>query len=181
MTMWHRMRMGLAFLVHKRTISMAQDGLSLQLRTVGAVWLRNVKQISPNINSDSEAICWCLKQGNTTARQVKTDGWAQRLPDDAAVSPYPSTASIQRTEDHHVGEGLWKLAELTRNLDGKLWVASGKGQVLIESGKEIASDSRINWSGVAIELEIVVSADYQPTPEQQAGIERLASRIGFES
>lgn len=147
----------------------------------GRGMLKNVQRISPDINSDSEAISWCLQRGNTTARRVKTGDWAQRLPDDAVVSPYPSTVPIQRNEDHHVGEGLWKLAELTRNLDGKLWVASGKGQVLIESGKEVASDSRINWLGVAIELEIVVSADYQPTPEQQAGIERLARRIGFES
>jgi hypothetical protein len=144
----------------------------------GCGMLRNVRQVVPNLASHAEAIAWCLVRGNTTARRG-SDGWEQRLPDDATISPYPPSAATRSQEDHHIGEGLWKLAELTKNLDGRLWVTSGDGQVLLESGKQTVSNSRMNWSGVAIELELVVAADSQPTAQQQAGIERIAQRVGL--
>ncbi len=146
----------------------------------GRGMLRNVRRVLPDMTSHAAAIKWCLERGNTTAGNVDSDGWAQRLPDDAGISPYPTTAKVRRNEDHHIGEGLWKLAELTKSLGGKLWVATGDGEVLLKSHQEIEGGNRINWTGVAIELELTVSSDYQPTPAQQSGIEQIASRLGWE-
>ncbi len=156
------------------------DGRRLEFAIVdsGCGMLRNVQTINPTESSHAQAIEWCLKRGNTTARS-SYDPWAQRLPEDAVVSPFPMQTSVRHSEDHHIGEGLWKLAELVRGLDGKLWVASGDGQMLVQSGHEKCGLSRINWTGVAIEVELTIAADNRPTAAQREGIERVARRVGI--
>ena len=72
----------------------------------GRGMLRNVRELFPEVESHPEAIAWCLKRGNTTARN-ESDPWAQRLPDDAMVSPFPGNTRPESREDHHIGEGLW--------------------------------------------------------------------------
>ncbi len=138
----------------------------------------NVQRLHPDMGTHTEAVQWCLARGHTTVRKIE-DPWAQRLPDDAIINPFPTARRASDLENHHVGEGLWKLAELVRGLQGELWVLSGDGQFTLKNGQERTESCRVEWHGVAIEFELVVSHDSRPTPEQQAGIEALAGRIGL--
>jgi len=144
----------------------------------GCGMFANVKRVIPSIETDHDAIKWCLKKGNTTARP-RSDNWAQRLPEDCQINPYPDTVSTFVNEDHHIGEGLWQLKELVRQLNGGLWVWSGFGEYCYNSDKEESKDCRIDWQGVALEFEFTIPAGGQATPEQQDGLEALARRIGL--
>lgn len=152
--------------------------IQFAIADAGQGMLRNVQRIKPALQSHQEAVNWCFQRGNTTARRVE-DPWAQRLPEDAVCNPFPSAQRYSELENHHVGEGLWKLAELVRGLRGGLWILSGDGQFRYENGQEWNDTCPIQWHGAAIEFELVVPHDNRPTPEQQAGIEALAGRIGL--
>lgn len=152
--------------------------IQFAIADAGCGMLQNVHRVDPSIVTDMSAIEWCLSKGNTTARN-KQDTWAQRLEEDAVVSPFPASVSTFTTDDHHVGEGLWQLGQLIENLQGSLWVLSGIGEYCYKSQKNSTRTSRIDWNGVAIEFEVVIPADSQPSPEQRIGLESLAKRIGL--
>lgn len=153
--------------------------IEFAIADAGCGMLKNVQSVVPEINSACDAIQWCLQKGNTTAQNRKDEEWVQRLPEDARWNPFGDTVAVRSTENHHIGEGLWRLSELVRSVDGNLWIASGDGQYRCVSGKEQTAQNRFNWSGVAIEFELTVIPGRGPSLEQQQKLERLAERIGL--
>jgi len=126
-----------------------QRRVEFAVADLGRGMLSNVKKILPNMESDLKAIQWCLKKGHTTAGAV--DKWAQRIPGDSIGSPIPGPVYYADTENHHAGLGLYQLRKLVRFFQGKLWIWSGKTQILIHGGKlEILPNSAGNWDGVVI-------------------------------
>lgn len=121
----------------------------------GCGMLKNVRTINPSIQTDPEAIGWCLKRGHTTAKYTG-DGWEQRVPEDMVAFPFPVSTSRVTSEDHHIGEGLWALSELIRITQGALWILSGAGEYRYLNEEVRLAESQITWPGVAIEFELIV-------------------------
>ncbi len=92
-------------------------------------------------------------------------------------NPYGESETFA-SDDHHIGEGLWKLSELVRSVNGSLWIASGGGQYRLQYGKD-AVGTGLSWSGVAIEFEIEVAAGGNASRAQQDRLENLAKRLGL--
>jgi len=151
--------------------------IEFAIADAGCGMLRNVQTIHPTVHTHEGAIRWCLQKGNTTARVC--DGWAQRLPEDACCNPYPDSVDTRSVEDHHAGEGLWRLSELIRAVDGNMWIGSGNGYFLLRKGKEKTGVYQFDWSGVAIEFEISVTEGATPSSQQQDKLNELAERIGL--
>lgn len=151
--------------------------VEFSIADAGCGMLQNVRRIKPEISLDSEAIHWCMGRGHTTA--FPADFMAQRLPEDAYLNPYPPDVPTIRVQDHHVGEGLWKLSELISIANGCLWIASGNGIFRTEFGRSISEESTFHWRGVAIEFQIVVPSGGQPSPTQERNLDDLARRLGL--
>lgn len=151
--------------------------LIFSIADTGCGMSANVRRVCESIQSDDEAIRWCLQRGHTTAGFQHE--WAQRLPEDSFFNPYPTTVETTSNENHHVGEGLWRLCELVKLLEGKIWISSGAGSFFWQHGKEMTSSNRINWNGVAIEFEIDVGPVIGKNLNSQARLEELAVRMGL--
>jgi hypothetical protein len=151
--------------------------IEFAIADAGCGMLHNVRKVLPQINDHAEAIRWCAQRGNTTAGG--RDPWAQRLPEDAMFSPYPTGTDTFTEDDHHVGEGLWKLSELIQSVGGSLWIASGDAQYRHHNGETSTEPCRITWNGVAIEFEVRIAPGQGLAPRQQERLERLAERIGL--
>ncbi len=155
----------------------AGQRIEFAVADAGCGMLENVSRKTPAIVDDRSAIRWCLQKGNTTA--ITTGDWAQRLPDDAVCNPYPEGIETFATEDHHLGEGLWQLAELVRGSSGSLAVLSGTGEYFVAEGKESVKKSALAWPGVVIEFEITVPLDAGEAQLQSDRLEEIAKRIGI--
>jgi len=158
-----------------------QRQVEFAVADLGIGMLSNVKKIVPNTKSDLEAIKWCLKKGNTTARGI--DEWAQRLPDDSMDSPIPGPVFRAGTENHHVGLGLYQLRQLVRLFQGKLWIWSGETQILIQGGNmNVLGNPAGNWEGVVVELEVTVPSQSNPGEPGtlSAELEALAKSLGIQ-
>lgn len=151
--------------------------IEFAIADAGCGMLKNVSREYSQIADDRDAIKWCLQKGNTTARQP--DNWAQRLPDDSICSPYPDDVDTIRSDDHHVGEGLWQLCELVRGSSGKFVVLSGKGEYLVDAEKEFVRESCVAWPGVVVEFEITIPIDTDQAQRQSDHLEAIARRIGI--
>jgi len=157
-----------------------QRRVEFAVADLGIGMLSNVKKIVPNMESDLEAIKWCLRKGNTTARGI--DEWAQRLPDDSMGSPIPGSVFRAGTENHHVGLGLYQLRQLVRLFQGKLWIWSGETQILIQGGeRNVLINPAGNWEGVVVELEVTVPSQSNPggSGTLSAELEALAKSLGI--
>lgn len=143
----------------------------------GQGMLRNVRRVDQHINGDAAAIAWCMQRGHTTASPA--DFFAQRLPEDAYLNPYPDGTPTSYVQDHHVGEGLWKLSELVRVSRGSLWVMSGNGVFRMHGNRPISEESSFRWEGVAVEFQVVVPRDGRPSPAQERNLDDLARRLGL--
>jgi len=144
----------------------------------GCGMLKNVRIVNSMIATDPEAIDWCLKRGNTTAKAA-TDGWEQRVPEDMAFSPFPQSTNKVTSDNHHLGEGLWTLSELIRITNGSLWILSGAGEYRYLNGRESVQHSSFTWPGVAIEFELIVPKDSQLHVSRESDLERLGKRLGI--
>lgn len=129
--------------------------LEFAISDCGRGMLRNVRRVEPDVSTHAAAIEWCLKRGNTTARQP--DPLAQWLPSDSIVSPYPNTVPTTTTPNNHIGRGLWCLTELIHHVNGSLWIYTGNAEFAIDSGVRMPTRSTdLLWDGLAIEMEIDV-------------------------
>ncbi|KJV08008.1 hypothetical protein [Methylocucumis oryzae] len=105
--------------------------------------------IGKHINTDKEAIEWCIIEGNST-KKCTNDDWKQSLPPDTIGSPMPNKIGKPKvSENHHLGLGLAKLVKLVNNYNGFLWLASGNCTLHIRDGQHFYSDSP-HWKGVAL-------------------------------
>lgn len=136
------------------------------------------------VMSDEEAIQWCLRRGNTTAKSLpdaKDDLFGpQRLPLDSISNPYPPGVATRVSDNHHMGEGLFRLTELIRNTGGKTWIWSGSAQFLCSEKSSLPIRSNIQWQGTAIEIELPVAAFETCQIAQNANeFEALAKRLNL--
>jgi hypothetical protein len=143
----------------------------------GRGMLRNVQKVSPSIQTHSDAIKWCLYPGNTTAHNKSS--WDQRLPEDYIINPYPTSVATSTCENHHMGLGLSKLAELVRDYGGSLWILSGNSHFFSGINGDTFGESRLKWDGVAIEFEIPIPLSSDSTLKPRPDLEELGKRTGI--
>ena len=118
---------------HGKTIgfSMAQvytDRIEFAIADLGGGFLKVLKKANvPDINTDSDAIKWCLIKNNTSTKfENREDPWRQRIPWDL-VGQSPMGNYHFQEEDNHQGLGLAALLELHQKFsDSRLQIASGK-------------------------------------------------------
>lgn len=146
----------------------------------GCGMLYNVRRVNASVTTDEQAIRWCLKKGNTTAKT--RDDWAQRLPEDCATSPFPGVIDTFFEENHHVGEGLFCLTELVRLAEGSLWIWSGTCQLTDDRGSNgFKAAPGPMWSGLAIEIEVDVDKAQliNSSRVKESKLEEIAARLGL--
>lgn len=93
------------------------------------------------------------------------------MPCESCGRPAIDTFAI---EDHHVGEGLWRLCQLVDAINGMVWIKSGCGVVSRRGSLEQCRTSDNPWRGVAIEVELKVP--YGATISEARGTDRGARR-----
>lgn len=134
----------------------------------------NVRKLQNGV-SDAQCLEWAIKRGNTTAGQ--NNDWAQRLPADSIVSPFPRNVCTKVGENNHLGLGLWQLSEVVRTLQGELRIASGNGELSQKAASISARDTSYGWIGVVI----FVSLQVQDVPiidqADRAKLDALADRL----
>lgn len=143
----------------------------------GCGMFRNVKPKVSAVDNDLKAIEWCLVRGNTTATGNEDD-WEQWLPEDALSNPYPPSVKVRTVEDHHCGEGLWKLQQLIQSWNGSLWIWSGQGCLLHDRSTRRDWTTDLSWQGVAIEFSIRVQEACEAEQPEHSAIEELGRRLG---
>ena len=113
------------------------------------------------INSDRDAVEWCIKEGNSSKLARLEDEWAQSVPEDYLGSNPFGNVAVTRTVNgnHHQGLGLAKLVELAKSYEGVLNIASGDCLMMMRRGSAPAF-RRLNqpWKGVAVSLSIKESS-----------------------
>jgi hypothetical protein len=98
------------------------------LADCGMGFLRETKRAGiPGIDSDFDAISWCIQKGNTSKKTKVVDDMMQSLPPDMMGNPMRGFAAIKESDNHHMGLGLAKLMSLVEKYRGRLWLASGDG------------------------------------------------------
>lgn len=103
------------------------------------------------INSDKEAIAWCIEEGHSTKKIHPASDWAQRMPPDLIGNPLRGIEETRDNETNHMGLGLYKLVRLVREFRGYLWLATGGSVFRLAPGKEPTySEIRYPWQGVAV-------------------------------
>jgi hypothetical protein len=125
--------------------------LEFALADSGIGFLREVQNARLGIQTDREAIEWCIQEGHSTKKVRPTSDWAQRMPADVINNPLRGIEETWNTENHHMGLGLYKLVRLVREFRGLLWLASGSAGLVLAPGHEPAYISiKYPWQGVAI-------------------------------
>ena len=132
--------------------------LEFALTDCGTGFFREVRRAGLDIESDRDAIAWCIQEGHTTKGPREDDGWAQRMPGDMMVNPLRGIERARVGENHHAGLGLYKLTELVGFYRGTLWLGSGSQLLKIRpDGTEWHGEIE-NWDGVAIACRFRMSA-----------------------
>lgn len=109
-----------------------------------------------NVNTDTDAIKWCIEEGNSSKKPPIEDPWSQALPDDfVGDSPYGNQINtFVNTGNHHQGLGLAKLLSLAKNYGGTLYLASGFGYLKMSNGITSFGSLKNPWGGVAVSLTL---------------------------
>jgi hypothetical protein len=125
--------------------------IEFALADAGIGFLSEVQSAGLNINSDREAIEWCIQEGHSTKKIRPTSDWAQRMPADLIGNPLRGVEQIRVSENHHMGLGLAKLVRLVREFRGFLWLASGTSVLwLAPESAPAYIDIKHRWQGVAM-------------------------------
>lgn len=125
--------------------------IEFALADSGRGFLREVQSVGLPIQSDREAIEWCIQEGHSTKKLRPVSDWAQRMPTDLIGNPLRGVEKSRMSENHHMGLGLAKLVRLVREFRGFLWLASGNSVLKLAPGSEPAYiDIKYPWQGVAM-------------------------------
>ncbi|OCH26236.1 hypothetical protein A6E13_20015 [Aliivibrio fischeri] len=120
---------------------------------------RSGKAREHNLQSDEDALLWCIQEGNSTKHANDIDEWAQQLPPEhIGDSPYGGGIGSSYEVNHHQGLGLAHLVELVEKFQGKLTIASGLAILNInENGEREIKTLDSPWKGVAIACRFKLS------------------------
>lgn len=125
--------------------------IEFALADSGRGFLREVQSVGLPINSDREAIAWCIEEGHSTKKIRPISDWAQRMPSDLIGNPLRGIEEARNSETNHMGLGLYKLVRLVREFRGYLWLATGSSVLRLAPGVQPAySEIRYPWQGVAV-------------------------------
>lgn len=132
--------------------------------------------------TDEAAILWCLERGNTTAGagSIASDDLIgpQTVPDDCQITPFPDSVPTRSSDNHHMGEGLFRLTELVQSTGGETWIWSGNSQITCKNESRRPILQKAHWQGTAIEIEIPIRAFEQSEPAVDYNeYESLARRL----
>lgn len=117
----------------------------------GIGFLREVHNAGLHIETDRQAIEWCIQEGHSTKKVRPVSEWAQRVPPDVIGNPLRGIEQTRVGDNHHMGLGLHKLVHLVREFRGFLWLASGSAALVLAPGREPGYiDLEYPWQGVAI-------------------------------
>ncbi|MBF7686484.1 hypothetical protein I2F17_11710 [Acinetobacter sp. B10A] len=117
----------------------------------GIGFLAELNRIKSKIKSHSEAIAWCIKEGNSTKHSDNVDTWTQRLPDDHVGNDPMCGFGGEVPENHHQGLGLGHLIKLIKQYNGELQLCTGDSLYKVyENGCEEYKTTKYHWQGVAI-------------------------------
>ncbi|HEY1602106.1 MAG TPA: hypothetical protein VGG64_21065 [Pirellulales bacterium] len=154
--------------------------LEFAITDCGCGMLHNVRKVDKAVQTDIDAIEWCLERRHTTAKPLS--GLEQKVPDDSIISPFPAAVTTVTSYDqHHVGEGLWCLTTLIREIEGSVWIWSGNGALLIgPDGTRTAKTTDTKWCGLAIEMELDLGkAQAFDDGELSPSLQEIAERLGL--
>lgn len=113
--------------------------------------INRIKEITPKLENDEDAIQWCIQKGNSTKKIEHRDEFTQKVPSDMMQNPFPKSVSLKTKNNHHLGLGLFKLTELIKKFRGELSLASGQSLLFLSrNGTMSYKKLKENWSGVAI-------------------------------
>lgn len=125
----------------------------------GMGFLAELNRIKSKIDSHSEAIAWCIKEGNSTKHSDNIDTWTQRLPDDHIGNDPMCGFGGEVPENHHQGLGLAHLIKLIKQYNGQLHLCTGNSLYKVyENGFEEYKTIKYNWQGVAISCRFKLSS-----------------------
>lgn len=125
--------------------------LEFALADSGIGFLREVQNAGLNIQTDRDAIDWCIQEGNSTKKVRPVSDWAQRVPVDVINNPLRGIEQTRDTDNHHMGLGLFKLVRFVREFRGFLWLVSGSSGLVLAPGRAPAYICiKHPWQGVAI-------------------------------
>ncbi len=112
-----------------------------------------------NIKSDSDAIQWCIQEGNSTKHADDKDEWAQQLPPEhVGDSPFGFGIGESYEVNHHQGLGLSHLVKLIEKYQGELCIVSGNAVFHINHmGFRSIDTIDTSWKGVAISCRFKLS------------------------
>jgi hypothetical protein len=103
------------------------------------------------VNSDKDAIAWCIVKGHSSKAIEQGDEFAQRLPEDALHNPIGRDAVVLDEGTHHLGMGLPKLVDLVLQYGGLLSLATGRFMYLVlPNGKHRYTQVACPWQGVTM-------------------------------
>lgn len=92
-------------------------------------------------------------------------------------NPYGDGVDTRGNDNHHVGLGSWKLAEICRATNGSLGVWSGDARWQIHAGKAETVAAPV-WQGVVAGLRLPVAAAVDDDGEYRLqALENLAARL----
>jgi hypothetical protein len=154
-------------------IAVADIGQGIR-NSLGPVWKEK---------TDKEALEWCLIRGNTRTKLLPQDEdllGPQKLDCLSFHNPYPEHTNVRYDDNHHMGEGLYRLVELIRETGGKTWIWSGNASMLNDKGTTTWIDPGISWSGTIVAIEIpIVAFESSPVAESVSSFENLAKMLGL--
>lgn len=159
-----------------------QQVIQIAIADVGQGIGPNVRRAGLDL-TDPQAIEWCLQRGNTTAnlkKQVDSLIGPQRLGIDSIWTPYPDSTPTTNSDNHHMGEGLYRLTELIRETGGETWIWSGKSAVECKKNARIPIVTDIEWTGTVIAIEIpIVAFEKCVVALEKPEYDQLAKRLGL--
>lgn len=121
----------------------------------GIGFLKELNRAKQKVNSDREAIEWCIREGNSTKHADQLDDWSQRLPEDHVGDNPMGAFATPMPENHHQGLGLTHLIDLIKNYNGELQLCSGSALFQINrTGEESYQNILNHWQGVAISCKL---------------------------
>lgn len=98
--------------------------LEFALADCGIGFLREVQNTGLKIDSDQQAIEWCIQKEHPTKKLRPESEWAQRVPADVIDNPLRGIEKTGVSDNHHAGPGLFKLTQLIQGFGGELWLAT---------------------------------------------------------
>ena len=157
--------------------------LEFALADYGCGFLNEMRRAGYAVNTDQEAIDWCIQEGNSTKHSDSIDGWAQALPyDSLGTSPYGDGTSTCSEVNHHQGLGLAHLVKLVRRYKGQLRLASGSCCLKIdETGVEQYITLESKWQGVALSCkfkESILMQQQDVAEDVDAELQRIMEQLG---